>query len=97
MQELSKASPVFAAGPDFFHTLGGVEALVENPEAMRPTIIDRIRTIREAKADGRDDTLGPWGRGALGGERGGRTVRPEIIALMNEEFAAVAANYEPKR
>ncbi len=97
LQELSKVSPVFAAGPEFFHALGGVEELIDSVDAMRLAIIAHITAIRNAKADGREDTLGPWGRGALGAERGGRTVRPEIIALMDREFAAVADHYAPRR
>ena len=97
LEKLSKGNPVFAAGPNFFHALGGVEELVDSFDGIRPTVIAHIAAIRKAKAEGRQDTLGPWGRGALGAERGGRTVRPEIIALMNGEFEAVADQYAPKR
>ena len=39
------------------------------------------------------ELLGPWGRGILGNERGGRTHRMEAIAKVNAEFAAVADKY----
>ncbi|ABC22126.1 hypothetical protein F11_06855 [Rhodospirillum rubrum F11] len=97
LQELSKGNPVFAAGPRFFFALGGVEELVTAIDGMRPAIIAHIESIRQAKLAGKQDSLGPWGRGALGAERGGRVVRPELIALMNAEFAAVASQYAPAR
>ncbi|MBZ8132415.1 biotin-independent malonate decarboxylase subunit gamma [Afifella sp. IM 167] len=97
LQELSKANPVFAAGPRFFYALGGVEELVGELDGMRPAIARHIKTIRDAKAAGHQDELGPWGRGELGAERQGRTVRPEVIKLMNQEFAAVAEKYAPSR
>ncbi|MFV0336313.1 MAG: biotin-independent malonate decarboxylase subunit gamma [Tropicimonas sp.] len=97
LEELSKGNPVFAAGPRFFHSLGGVEALVETVEGMRPAIIKCIGDVQAAKTDGKQDSLGPWGRGALGAERGGRVERPRVMQLMNEEFEAVAQNYAPAR
>ncbi|AZB57968.1 biotin-independent malonate decarboxylase subunit gamma (plasmid) [Cereibacter sphaeroides] len=97
LEGLSRQSAVFAAGPRFFHSLGGVERLVETVEDMRPTIRDQIVEIRQAKAKGRQDSLGPWGRGHLGEERGGRVERPKVIALMNRQFAAVAGQYAPAR
>jgi len=97
LEELSKGNPVFAAGPRFFYALGGVEELVEKADDMRATVVAHVEAVRKAKLDGEQDTLGPWGRGALGAERGGRSVRPEIISLMNEEFAAVADKYAPAR
>jgi len=97
LQELSKSNPVFASGPQFFHALGGVEELLDSTEKMRPAIIDQIASVRAVKAAGQDETLGPWGRGALGAERNGRVVRPKVIALMNKEFAAVADRYAPQR
>ncbi|KAA5606132.1 biotin-independent malonate decarboxylase subunit gamma [Roseospira marina] len=97
LEELSKSNPVFAAGPQFFYALGGVEELVDQTDKMRAAIIDHIATVRAAKAAGQDDTLGPWGRGALGAERDGRVVRPKVMDLMNQEFAAVAGQYAPQR
>ncbi len=97
LQELSKANPVFAAGPRFFYALGGVEELVDDLDGMRPAVARHIKAIREAKAAGDQDKLGPWGRGELGAEREGRKVRPEVIKLMNQEFAAVAEKYAPSR
>ncbi|CAH2603685.1 Malonyl-S-ACP:biotin-protein carboxyltransferase MADD [Rhodovastum atsumiense] len=97
LQELAKGNPVFAAGPRFFHALGGVEELVDSIEGMRPAIARHIQAIRAAKAAGQQDTLGPWGRGALGADRKGRVVRPKVMALMNQEFAAVADKYAPAR
>ncbi|MCW2307161.1 biotin-independent malonate decarboxylase subunit gamma [Rhodobium gokarnense] len=97
LEELSKDNPVFASGPRFFHTLGGVETLVDKVEGMRPAIIEHIASIRKAKAEGKQDTLGPWGRGALGAERGGRALRPKVMDVMNKEFEAVADKYAPAR
>ncbi|SOC19095.1 biotin-independent malonate decarboxylase subunit gamma [Rhodobacter maris] len=97
LEEISKHSAVFAAGPRFFYSLGGVGALVDNVDGMRPAIIARIQEVQTAKAEGKQDTLGPWGRGALGAERGGRVERPKILALMDREFAAVAEQYAPAR
>ena len=97
LQELSKDNPVFASGPQFFHKLGGVGTLVHNVEDMRPEIIQRIAEVRDLKAEGKQDTLGPWGRGDLGAERGGRVYRPKVMDVMNKEFEAVADQYAPAR
>ena len=97
LEELSKGNPVFAAGPQFFYALGGVEEQIDATDKMRPVIIEHIKQIRAAVAAGEDDKLGPWGRGALGAERKGRVVRPKVIELMNQEFAAVAEKYAPSR
>ncbi|MTI16851.1 biotin-independent malonate decarboxylase subunit gamma [Rhodobacteraceae bacterium RKSG542] len=93
LQALSTGNPVFAAGPRFFYELGGVQELVTEISGMRDCITKHIAEIRTAKAEGREDDLGPWGRGKLGKERGGRVVRDEVMALMNEQFAAVADQY----
>lgn len=93
LQELAKTNPVFAAGPDFFYRLGGVEELVDSIPAMRERVIAHVAEVRALKAAGRDDQLGPWGRGTLGEERGGRTVRGKVMQTMNEEFAKVADRY----
>ncbi|MBZ4020867.1 biotin-independent malonate decarboxylase subunit gamma [Rhodobacter sp. TJ_12] len=97
LEEISKDNAVFAAGPRFFYSLGGVGLIVDHVDGMRPAIIDRVAEVQKAKAEGKQDTLGPWGRGALGAERGGRVERPKVMALMNEEFAAVAGQYAPAR
>ncbi len=93
LQELAKSNPVFAAGPDFFYRLGGVEELVDSIPAMRDRVIAHIAEVRALKAAGREDQLGPWGRGTLGEVRGGRTVRGRVMQTMNEEFAKVADRY----
>jgi malonate decarboxylase gamma subunit len=36
---------------------------------------------------------GPWGRGGLGAERGGRVMRKQIIEIMEKEFAAIEHNF----
>ncbi|WP_444463700.1 biotin-independent malonate decarboxylase subunit gamma [Rhodobacter capsulatus] len=97
LEVLSKQSAVFAAGPRFFHSLGGVEALVETLDGMRPAIVARIAEVRAAKLEGRQDDLGPWGRGKLGEARGGRIERPRVIEMMTRDFAAVADRYAPSR
>jgi biotin-independent malonate decarboxylase gamma subunit len=93
LQDLAKTNPVFAAGPDFFYRLGGVEELVDRIEAMRERVIAHVAEVRALKAAGKDDELGPWGRGTLGEVRGGRTARRAVMQTMNEEFAAVADRY----
>jgi malonate decarboxylase gamma subunit len=93
LTELSKSNPVFAAGPDFFYRLGGVEEIIEAPEAMRECVLRHVAEIKQLKADGRSDRLGPWGRGELGDERGGRVTRKKVMARMNEQFDAVAERY----
>ena len=93
LQKLAKDNPVFAAGPDYFYRLGGVEELIESIESMRACVLAHVTAIRSAKSAGRDDELGPWGRGSLGAKRGGRTVRTRVIETMNREFAAVADKY----
>jgi malonyl-S-ACP:biotin-protein carboxyltransferase subunit MadD len=93
LQELAKANPVFAAGPDFFYKLGGVEELIDSIEAMRERVIAHVAEVRSKKAAGKQEELGPWGRGALGKERGGRQIREKVIQKMNEEFAVVSDRY----
>ena len=97
LEELAKANPVFAAGPAFFFKLGGVERLVETIDGMRPAIAAQIADIRKAKSEGAATALtGPRGRGALGAERGGRTVRPKVQDLLRSEFAAVEERFRPR-
>lgn len=91
LETLSKDNPVFAAGPQFFERLGGVEELIHSIDAIRDTVIKHVAEVRELKKQGKD--TGPWGRGALGRERGGRVMRAKVIETMNKEFAAVADAY----
>lgn len=93
LEELSTSNPVFAAGVDFFYKLGGVQEIVNQVEDMREVIIRHIDEVAKLKAEGKGKLLGPWGRGILGNERGGRTHRMEAIAKVNAEFAAVADKY----
>ena len=93
LEELSKTNPVFAAGSDFFYKLGGVQEIVPEPENMREYIIKHIAEVKKLKAEGKFELLGPWGRGILGEERGGRTHRIPTIKKLDEEFAAVSDKY----
>jgi len=93
LQELAESNPVFAAGPDYFYKLGGVEELIDNIEAMRERIVAHVAEVRAKKTAGRDDELGPWGRGSLSLARGSRTERDRVIRIMNNEFAEVAEKY----
>ena len=93
LEELSKENPVFAAGVDFFHRLGGVNEVVEKLDDMRAKIINHVQEIRTLKAADQQEKLGPWGRGNLGAERGGRKARTNVIAQMRQEFDAVADKY----
>jgi len=93
LTELSKSNPVFAAGPDFFYRLGGVEEIIDSPEAMRACVLRHVEEIYQLKADGRTDRLGPWGRGELGDERGGRVTRKKVMTRLTEQFEAVADRY----
>ncbi len=93
LEELSTSNPVFAAGVDFFYKLGGVQEIVNQVEDMREVIIRHIDEVAKLKAEGKGELLGPWGRGILGNERGGRIHRMEAIAKVNAEFTAVADKY----
>jgi biotin-independent malonate decarboxylase gamma subunit len=93
LEELAESNPVFAAGPDFFYRLGGIEELIDSIEAMRERVIAHVAEIRAKKAAGKKEELGPWGRGYLGEQRGGRRMRVKVMERMNEEFAAVADRY----
>jgi len=96
LEKLAEGNPVFAAGPSFFSKLGGVEEIVAEIDDMRAAVIRHVEEVRAAKVAGTDgETTGPWGRGALGAERGGRVVRPEVIALLQSELAQVASRYLP--
>ena len=93
LQELAENNPVFAAGPDYFYQLGGVEELIDSIEAMPERIIAHIAEVRAKKIAAKDDELGPWGRGFLSAERGSRLARSKVIQTMDDEFAEVAARY----
>jgi malonate decarboxylase gamma subunit len=93
LQKLAESNPVFAAGPDYFYKLGGVEELIGSIESMRERVVAHVAEVREMKLAGREDELGPWGRGRLSAERGGRLARVKVMQTMNEEFAEVAASY----
>lgn len=93
LEELSQESPVFAAGVDFFYRLGGVEEIVKSTEEMRGAIIRHIKEVQSLKAMGHYELTGPWSRGRLGAERGGRTGREAVLEQMEREFSVVAENY----
>lgn len=93
LQELAENNPVFAAGPDYFYKLGGVEEIINSIESMRERVVNHVAQVRALKIAGRDEELGPWGRGALSVERGSRMARNKVIQTMNDEFAQVAGQY----
>lgn len=93
LEEMSKSNPVFASGVDFFYQLGGVEEIVDRTDGMRDAVMKHIVLVRAEKTAGHYDTTGPEGRGRLGQERGGRTVRPQVMDLMQQEFEAVQKQY----
>lgn len=92
LEKLSESNPVFASGAEFFHRLGGLEEIVEIDQ-MRNSIISHVQTVRALKEAGQEEKLGPWGRGQLGEERGGRLARGQVIKLMKKEFEEVAQRY----
>ncbi|CAK7008800.1 MAG: Malonyl-S-ACP:biotin-protein carboxyltransferase MADD [Desulfovibrio sp.] len=91
LEELSTTNPVFAAGPQFFEKLGGVEEIINSIDDIRDTVIKHVKEVRDEKKAGKE--TGPWGRGILGEERGGRVMRPKVIETMNKEFAAIESKY----
>ncbi len=93
LEELSKTNPVFASGADFFHRLGGVEEIINRVEDMAEAIDRHITEVYAANAAGKSDRCGPWGRGALGAERGGRKERKRVMEMMRQEFAAIENDY----
>ena len=93
LQELAQSNPVFAAGPNYFFRLGGIEELIDTIEGMRERVIDHVAEIRAKKAAGNEDRLGPSGRSILGASRGGRQVRRQVMETMKKEFMAVADRY----
>ena len=60
---------------------------------MGERVSANVADVRAKKAAGREEELGPWGRGTLGAERGGRRIRGKVMETMNTEFAAVARRY----
>lgn len=93
LEELSTSNPVFAAGVNFFYRLGGVQEIVNSIDDMKAIIDKHITEVYEKKAAGKIEELGPWGRGLLGDERGGRQVRAKVVGMMNAEFAKVEDKY----
>jgi malonate decarboxylase gamma subunit len=89
LEELSKSNPVFASGASFFYKLGGVEEILEDSADMAEVIDRHIDEIYSLNAKNSSDRLGPWGRGAIGAERGGRTARKHVLELMETQFAAI--------
>lgn len=93
LSELSRTNPVFAAGPEFFWQLGGVEELVKSIAEMRDAIIRHIVEVRNQKKHAGTSATGPLARGQLGCERGGRETRQQILVQLRSEFDAVASRY----
>ena len=52
-----------------------------------------VQEVRQTKVAGQQQKLGPWGRGELGAERGGRKTRAMVIAKMQAQFDTVAEKY----
>nr|WP_259657983.1 biotin-independent malonate decarboxylase subunit gamma [Klebsiella grimontii] len=95
LSELSRSNPVFAAGPEFFWQLGGVEELIKTIPAMKEAIVRHIAEVRQQKQAAGIQATGPQGRGISGEERGGRKARGVILAQMREEYQHIAARYQP--
>ncbi len=93
LEELSKENPVFAAGPEFFYKLGGVDEIVNQPEDMRESINSQVEEIRDLKRMNLFEELGPWGHGNLGSEREGRKIRPLVFEKMKSEYLDVIDRY----
>lgn len=93
LAELAKTNPVFAAGPEFFYRLGGVEEIIHDIAEMRDVVIRHVNQIYALKADHQSDQLGPWGRGELGATRGGRAVRKNVLGIMQAQFDRVVEDY----
>lgn len=87
LEELSLSNPVFASGAEFFHKLGGVEEVVTEVDNIPATIDKHITEIYDLNNQGLSDQLGPWGRGQLGNERGGRTTRKVVLDTIQEQYS----------
>lgn len=64
LSELSRTNPVFAAGPEFFWQLGGVEELIKAIPEMKEAIVRHIAEVRQQKQAAGVTSTGPQGRGA---------------------------------
>lgn len=93
LEELSTTNPVFASGADFFYKLGGVEEIIENIEDMKDVVIKHIDEVYRCNQAGKSELCGPWGRGILGEERGGRILRKQVLEKMEMEFQAIEDRY----
>ncbi len=93
LEELAKVNPVFASGAEFFQKLGGIEEIVYEIDDMPAMIVKHINEVREYKKTGQKEKTGPWGRGLLGDQRGGRKTRMAVMEKMNEEYEIVAERY----
>lgn len=93
LEELSTTNPVFASGADFFYRLGGVEEIVEDIADMRDAIIRHINEVYQYNKQGHSELCGPWGRGILGDERGGRIMRKVVLEKMENEFSEIEDQY----
>jgi len=87
LEELSHSNPVFASGAGYFHKLGGVEEIVEDPADMVAAIDRHIVEIYELNKQGRSNELGPLGRGELGAQRGGRALRKNVLKIIEKQLA----------
>lgn len=95
LSELSRSNPVFAAGPEFFWQLGGVEELLNSIEQMKEAVARHVHEVRSAKQTLGTIATGPQGRGLSGNQRGGRQTRSAILAQMRHEYQAIAEHYQP--
>ena len=93
LAELSKSNPVFASGAEYFYRLGGLDEILDSIDDMGPAINRHIEEIYRLNREGRSEEAGPWGRGVLGAQRGGRVMRKRIIEIMEKEFAAIEHNF----
>lgn len=89
LEALSETNPVFASGASFFYQLGGVEEVVSQIGDIPAAIDKHLTEVYALNAQGLSHTLGPWGRGELGNQRGGRTKRHQVLTLISEQFAAI--------
>ncbi|HFQ8226926.1 TPA: biotin-independent malonate decarboxylase subunit gamma [Citrobacter freundii] len=93
LSELATSNPVFAAGPQFFYHLGGIEQQIDELDQMRDALLQHMTEIRALKCEGQQHLLGPEGRGRLGFHRGGRKIRTAVQALMQQQFEDIAERY----
>ena len=90
---LAESNPVFASGADFFYKLGGIEEILGSIDDIKPAVIRHIDEIRALRAENTPENTGPWSRGELGEQRGGRKIRAQVISKMKAEFDSVAEKY----